>query len=283
VNAPRRDKRGGTYTLTEDVTVNGVVYTSGTKLISVTTALSSYPKDLVPWAAGEAAKCAMDSLPAMIREARHGYNRPVAIGGREYPTMLHYIRGAAYRRRDSAADLGGAIHDWIEAHILGKPYPVPMPEHEPILEGFRRFLVDWNVEFEATELIVANPADGWAGTLDAYLVPDIMVDWKSGKGDSRKGKCEWPTAGIQQVAYARGTVAWDGQSGARVTPPVEFVKRAMIVHLRPDHHPDTGYGVTTVALDDVHYAQFMRCVETARYMKEHADDVLSMPLEGPLG
>jgi hypothetical protein len=255
--------------------------------MSVTTILSKgYPKAnddaLTMWAAGEAAKCAIDYLPALVRASRRASDEPVMIGGREYRSAYDFLRFAATRKKEKASDLGGEIHNYIEAYILDKPYPdIEDEEVKPYLEGFQNFLRDWRPDFHATELVVANVDDGWAGTLDAHAMlppartPGLkLLDWKTGKGDRRAGKCEWPTSGLQQAAYSRAKIGWT-KDGQEVKVPK--VTGAYIVHIRPDHHPDVGYGVSPVDISDGIYQQFLNAKDMAGFIKDHAKKVLSVP------
>src|SRR3954471_20885028 len=175
---------------------------------SVTTIIEGgVPKPaLVPCSSRTVAACAIEHLPYLSRVR----GRPA----RE--AAFTWLKAAADRQRDDAAALGSLVHRHAEARILGTPMPAPPEEAIPILAGFDRFLHDFKPSFEAAELIVCNPADGWAGTCDAWLrfrglgfVMNI-VDWKTGKGT-------WPEATLQVGAYSRATVGWT-RSGIEVEP-----------------------------------------------------------------
>lgn len=228
----------------------------GRKLMSVTTVIEhGVPKPgLVHWAAIEVAHCAMDYLPRLLR----------ARGEEARESTYQWLRRAAERRRDSAADLGTSIHDAVDATILGAPWPEPTDEQRPFLDAFARFCERWQPDWEASEMVVANLTDGWCGKGDAWLrlvLPDlgtesvlIIVDWKSGKNI-------YPDIALQLSAYARAEVAWL-RDGTQVVPPrPQF---AAVVHLRPDKYPQTGgYRIRPVDITDATYGAFRHAQATA--------------------
>lgn len=226
----------------------------GRKLLSVTKILElGIPKPgLVHWAAIEVARCAMDYLPRLVR----------ARGEEARENTYQWLRRAAERRRDSAANLGTSIHDAVDASILGAPWPQPTEEQKPFLEAFARFCDRWQPEFEASEMVVANLADGYAGKGDAWMrlaLPGFgrvlaIADWKTGKDI-------YPEVATQLAAYARAEVGWL-RDGTQVAPPKP--DHAIVVHFRPDKYPQTGgYRVRPVDISDDTYGAFLHAKATA--------------------
>jgi hypothetical protein len=165
---PPRRGRDGFYTLG-----------SGEKLLSVTNIIKfGVPLDLTGWTAWEVASLAVESVPRLSR----------VRGASARRDAVNWLKGAADRKRDTAGDLGTAIHDAIENHILGQPAPEPTDEQKPFMDAFARFLENERPEFEATEMVLAHPEDGWAGKADVWMtLPNIgsamlLGDWKSGSG-----------------------------------------------------------------------------------------------------
>lgn len=244
----------------------------GRKLLSVTNIIGQgSPKPLlVHWAAWEVARCAMDWLPRLIR----------ARGDEDRKRALSWLQKAAERRRDDAADLGSAIHDAVEAHVLGAPSPEPTDEQRPYLDAFRRFCERFQPEWEAAEMVVANLTDGYAGKGDAWMwltLPDLgrallMVDYKTGKN-------VYPEVGLQLSAYSRADIGWL-RDGTRVTPP--RVHHAAVVHLRPEKYSKTGgYRVRPVDISDDTYAQFLRVKATAEWLRDRSGDVVGKAYPEP--
>jgi hypothetical protein len=224
----------------------------GQKCLSVTNIIDKgVPKPaLVHWAAREVATCAMESLPRLVR----------VRGAAAREDERQWLANAAERKRDAAGDLGGAIHNAIEADVLGKPWPEPTELQAPVMAAFRNFLADWSPDWEATELVVAHPEHGWCGTGDAWFrLPRLgdclfIGDWKTGGG-------VYGEVAMQMAAYRRGTVAWT-RDGTQVEPP--RADEAKVIHLRPDRYPATGgYAMYPADTSDAVYAAFRAAQATA--------------------
>lgn len=143
---------------------------NGDKYRSVTTILSQgVPKEqLVFWAGNVVAESALDNVPALVRAIRKPADRA---------EMFDWLRRAHTRKKDERADVGSAVHTIIESHVLGTPLPADLasdPEMAVFLAHFERFVHDWDVTFEASEMVVANPEELYAGTLD-YLVRSARI------------------------------------------------------------------------------------------------------------
>lgn len=270
-----------TATLTEAPSRNrlGWYHTPYGRYLSVTTILDLgiNKKGLQDWYAWEAAQCAIQNLPMLARVRGDKARRDAAI----------FLAGEAERIRDEAGDLGSAIHADINASILGIERPEPSEEQAPFMAAFRQFVADWQPEWEATELVVANPEDGWAGTADwwAWLnLPGVgrtlvAGDSKSGKPDKRRDKATYPAAAMQLSAYRRGTVGWL-RDGTEVVPPK--ADHAVILHLRPDHYPDTGgYALVPVDTSDEVYQWFLSARAVALGERAMAAKVIGEPYALP--
>jgi hypothetical protein len=145
-------------------------HATGDRLRSVTTILSGgVPKPgLVHWAGNTCTDSAIDNLPALVAASR-------------FPEQLEelrsWIRKAHTRKKDERAEVGSLVHGVIESRILGTELPevirvgetewaVDGPELAPFLQQLLRFETEWRPEWTASEMVVANPDDGYAGTLD---------------------------------------------------------------------------------------------------------------------
>lgn len=247
--------------------VSGYYNTPVGKLMSVTTILGNgVPKpNLVPWAAGEVARSAVDNLPRLVR----------VRGAQQREAAYNWLRKAADTKRDTAAQFGSAIHAAVESLILGEPRVEPTDEQRPFLDAFERFCEDWRPQWETAELVVANPDDGWAGTADWWATLDghgpaiVLGDWKTGKG-------VYAEAALQLSAYRRATVGWL-KDGTEVEPP--FATEAVVVHLRPDKYPDTGYRVIPMDTSDQTYTDFRAAQAVAEYRTLRADTLVGDALE----
>lgn len=236
------------------------------RFLSVTNVLDhGVPKPgLVHWAAREVARCAVDNVPKLAR----------ARGRTAREEVFEWLRRAAEVKRDDAAALGGAVHHAIESHVLGQPMPEPPPEQIPFLEAFQQFVTDHQPIWEATELVVCNPDDGWCGTADWWAtlprLGRVVV-----LGDNKTGKGVYDDAGLQLSAYRRATVGWL-RDGTEVVPPT--ADRAYVLHLRPDKYPDKGYALYPMDTSDEVYAAFLHAQGVAMFKKTLAKKVVGDPI-----
>lgn len=233
----------------------------GLKLLSVTTIIAKgVPKPaLVPWAARQVAEAAMESLPKLLR----------ARGAKARTEAITWLSNAAEQKRDNAADLGSAIHKQVEAIVLGTSAPTPTPEEAPFVAAFRRFLDEWQPRFEASEMVVAHPEHGWAGTLD-WIATLPRLGEALVLGDNKTGKGVYAEAALQLAAYRRATTAFV-RDGVEVAMP--DTGGAVVLHLRPD-----GYRLIPVQTGDDVYTAFLHAAATARWAAGDAKTVLGEPL-----
>lgn len=242
----------------------------GTRLMSVTNLIEAgVPKPgLVHWAAIEVAKAAIEVIPRLAR----------LRGADAREDAYQWLRRAAERKRDEAADLGSALHDVYEARVLGTPLPTPDEVQAPFFDAFSRFLDEHQPEFHAAELVVANPDDQWAGKLDTimrlprYGTALVTGDWKTGKK-------VYDEAALQLAAYRRATCGWL-RDGTEVVPPA--TDAAVVVHIRPDVHAKTGgYRVYQLDTSDEVYRSFLAARDVAltwtRRKAKRAVTVLDLP------
>lgn len=262
-------------------------HATGDRLRSVTTILSGgVPKPaLVHWAGNMCTDAAIDVLPQLVFASRHP---------EQLAELRAWIRKAHTRKKDERAEVGSAAHTIIESRILGTPLPAAVkvgdqewaldgPELKPYVDNFLRMERDWRPRWTASEMVVANPDDGYAGTLDytiaadgligdalrgmGYVVDpagDIMGDTKTG-GDwivpegggaphpkilgSGHVHGVYPEAGLQMSAYRRAKVAWL-RDGSRVPMPAT-AEVGVVLHLRPE-----GYRLFPARCGDLEYSYF---------------------------
>lgn len=268
--APRRN-RAGYYPVPVGTTLaDGTVLDKKVECMSVTTIISNgVPKPaLVHWAAAEVARAALDSLPRLVK----------VRGQSARDEAFNWLRRAAEQKRDTAANLGTAVHDVVEANILGAPRPELPVEQEPFLQAFANFVADHTPEWEATEMVLANLIDRWAGKCDAVahlpLVGEglTLIDWKTGKG-------VYGDAALQLSAYRRPQIGWT-KDGTQIVPPA--TERAVIVHLRPEKYPERGYAVYPANTSDATYGSFLAARDVALgWIKGGADAALGEALPYP--
>ncbi len=127
--------------------------------------------------------------------------------------IVQAIKAAHWIRRDTTADVGTAVHEWIESYIDASfglcEAPVPA-ENEHIRNSIDQFL-EWetknDVEWLVSEQKVYSRKDNYAGTLDA----EAMVRGKFSLVDLKTGSGIYPEMYMQVAAYARAREEEDGR------------------------------------------------------------------------
>jgi hypothetical protein len=170
------------------------------RLCGVTTYCGIVDKSqaLIPWAVNTTVDYIRDRIE-LLKEAR-GYE------------ILEMARGEADRQKDLAAEIGKAIHKWVEDHINGKE--PEMPEDSRVLEGVNNFL-EWKeknkVKFLWTEKIVYYKDEDdeeieYVGTADI----GIEIDGKKYLLDIKTGNDIYPEVKMQTAAYLKAEMKESG-------------------------------------------------------------------------
>jgi hypothetical protein len=104
--------------------------------------------------------------------------------------LVERARGASDRDKSKAANLGTAVHDWIEKHILGvldETGDPAMPRNKRVRHGVETFL-RWedshDIEYLHTERYVYSVQHNYVGTLDIIARIDgvlSLADIKTSK------------------------------------------------------------------------------------------------------
>lgn len=247
---------------------------TGDKYRRVTTILDlGMPKTaLIFWAGNITAETALANLPYLVRSSLRPAEREEAYD---------WLRRAHTRKKDARAEIGSAVHKVIEAHVLGQPLPEDLlndDEIRPYLEHFLQFVADWEVTFEASEMVVGNATDGYAGTLD-YLLKSRPIAAAIGApadaviiGDTKTGgeldvKGVYPEAGIQMSAYRAAEVCWL-RDGTKLPLPALHTT-GVVLHLRPE-----GYRLIPVQCGPDVYAAFLHIKAVAEFQSGTANTVV---------
>ncbi|WP_327066769.1 hypothetical protein [Kitasatospora sp. NBC_01302] len=255
---------------------------TGTKLRRVTTILSQgcSKEPLVFWSANFTAQTAIDNLPQLVASSRTRADREESYD---------WLRKAHIRRKDERADVGTAVHRLIEAHILGTPIPADLlndQELAPYVDNFSAFIREWEIEFEASEMVVGNYEDGYAGTLD-YLYrsrivasllgvrPDTLFEGDTKTGGELDVKGVYAEAGLQMAAYRRATVCWL-RDGTQIPMPAVH-STGIVLHLRPE-----GYRVVPVLCGDDVFEAFLVMKQAAEWATGLSKTVVGTPLTIPV-
>ncbi|WP_433235373.1 hypothetical protein ACQPYK_25230 [Streptosporangium sp. CA-135522] len=260
-------------------------HVSGVLLRSVTTILNqgSAHEALVFWAAKVTAETAMDNVVEMVAASRTEEGRA---------EFVKWLKQEPNRRKDERADVGSAVHKLVECKILGEPAPIRLlanPELRPYIDHFNRWVAEWEIDFEASEMVVAHYEDEYAGTLD-YLFRSRKVAKKFGvssdtifAGDTKTGgeldgrtydgnvHGVYPEAGLQMAAYRKAPWGWL-RDGERIPLPPRH-DMGVILHLRPE-----GYNLYPARCGDDMYEVFQTIRRIAEFSTGLAKNVIGEAL-----
>ncbi|MET9465841.1 hypothetical protein ABZY44_13740 [Streptomyces sp. NPDC006544] len=255
---------------------------TGDKMRRVTTILEqgcAKGDALTIWAGNITAETAMEHLPQLVTASRIPEQRA------EWTTWL---KRAHMRKKDERKDVGSAVHELIEAEVLGKPMPAELlesPELAPFLHHFGRFVKEWQVDFEASEMVVGSAQAGYAGTLDYLLRSPLLADVyglppaQLFMGDTKTGgeldiKGVYPEAALQMAAYRNAAVAWL-PDGTRVPMPPTY-STGVVLHLRPE-----GYRLIPVFCGDDVFRAFLTIQKAAEWASGLSKKVIQPALTLP--
>lgn len=158
---------------------------------------------------------------------------------------------AADYKRDTAADLGSAIHNIADRIVTGQQYSVS-PEQEPFVTAYAAFLTEWAPRFRLVEAMVFHLRHAYAGTLD--LVCDL--DGETWLLDIKTGKGVYADYALQLAAY--GFAEFVGYTGDPTEYAIPRIDRFGILHIRPELYP-AGYRIFPVAVDRETFDAFLAC------------------------
>jgi len=255
---------------------------TGQKLRRVTTILEqgcAKGDALTFWAGNITAETAMDHLPQLVAASLDPTKRA---------EMTTWLKRAHIRKKDERSDIGSAVHTLIEAHVLGQPMPAELlddPEMQPFLQHFFRFIDEWQIEFEASEMVVGSYEQGYAGTLDYLLRSPLLAEIYGlpantvFMGDTKTGgeldvKGVYPESALQMAAYRNAPVAWL-RDGSQVPMPPTY-STGVVLHLRPE-----GYRLIPVFCGDDVFRAFLVIQQAAEWASGLSKKVISDALTVP--
>jgi len=231
-------KRGHKYEL-DGKPVKGVTTLIGTGM----------PKPALPyWSAKMVAEYVADNYIALD-----------SLIARDRDDAIKHLKMVPWTERDKAAARGTDIHAIAETIIHGGESEVA-GEIVDYVNGYVKWLDEWNVEPVLTEKICANRSYWYAGTFDAIL--------KFGDGPL-KGKtylCDWKTStnvygemAMQLVAYANADFYLDEDGSEKPLPKIDGLA---IVHITPN-----GTTVHEVTDIDLAWSSFKIVIDLANQME----------------
>ena len=222
-------------------TKSGRTYAWGNEsFTSVTTLLGALSKPaLVNWAAKMVAEYAVDNgaeIMALAKADRDG--------------AIRALKGSPWQKRDNAGLLGTAVHEQIEARIIGQTPAEASPEVADRVGYFEAFCRDYSPEFEAAEATVYNREYAYAGTLDSIAVVGgerFIIDVKTTKSGV------YPDHALQLAAYAHAEFI-GAPDGSEIRMPE--IDSGAVLWIGPQ-----GYQFTRVRIDSMIFHYFTAIAE----------------------
>jgi hypothetical protein len=245
--------------------VDGVrYYTSprtNQKFVSVTSIISTLDKPALRyWAAKQVATYAVEERDIWI---------PLAT--KDPKAALDLIKGAPWRTTENSAQLGSAVHEAVEARVLGNDLDVDKLDTQvkPFINSFLNFEKIFQPQWEMSEATVLSYKYGYAGTIDAIasfnkpelgLVGRYLIDWKTGKSGP------YPEAGLQLSAYRHADVVLLPNGTEEDLPKTDG---AIVVKLRP-----RMYDVFPAEVGDSTFKYFRHLQMAFKWQHEASKEVL---------
>lgn len=160
----------------------------GTKVDGVTGVLGVINKPaLMYWAVNQA----IEHLQETIKPG-------VAYDEIQILDMLSSAKAAHRKKKETAADKGSIVHNWIKAHIAGAAPEMPFNEEcKNSIEQFLAWQKEHKVEFIESEKILYSKRFRYAGTTDfiAKINGSIVI------GDFKTSTGIWDEYWLQIAAY----------------------------------------------------------------------------------
>jgi len=226
-------------------TYEGVTYPGVTSIVKIIDKSDA----LMRWASRLTAEAALDqleALPDMVRK-----NGPAGV--------VRLLTDQSAWRRDEAASIGTAIHEFAERVANGDdlgevPYSIRTRVHH---------YVDWFAasgwKRRITEALVVNPTAGYGGTLDLLAYDEagrtVLADVKSGKGI-------YPETRLQLLAY--GEAEFIAPQGSPTAYPMPAVDRYVVLHVT-----EAGVEPIELELNDDDRAALAACIPLSRWKAAH--------------
>jgi len=288
---------------------------------SVTTIIGALDKPaLLYWTGEETARAAIQQQATWRGMLADCDSDCTHSSARECPAVK-WLRDARFRRpKDllSATDLGNVVHALCEDYALTGTRPDPeriaaeirnwggktvrvnleAPVVSTMLDRFDGWLQRAQPSYQATEVMVASPTYGYAGTADGFLTIDgfrSIIDYKTSREpDDAQGKPKtpYPEVAPQLAAYRWAELAavWRprrlekfrrryyllNEAERAMAQPVPEVDGGLCIHITP-----AGCEAFPVRCDRSMHQQFLFIMEAARFAFETSKSVIGQPLTYP--
>lgn len=243
---------------------------TGVMVPSVTTVLKAAAKPAITqWAVDQTAAYAVANIEGLYsRSDERGYRMLRWYWNRKEQPLTDEVDINNYHEKvlNDAAELGTAMHEWIQADVVGDvPYPdvsKQSPAFWEMVEVWNQFRNWHDIEPYFTENTVWNGEAGYAGTFDGVW----KIDGKVTLLDIKTSRSLWPDHLMQIAALMNAPdllMPIEGDTYSVVKGWQEHIEAVSFLHIRPNDVENDGrakpaYVELVEATDlDLHYQAFL--------------------------
>lgn len=205
---------------------------------------------LIEWAKRETARCAIDNYDFVADL--------VARGGPE--AAKAWLARIPDFQRDTAADMGSAVHRIAEAISRGQRIS-PTEDESPFADAYIRFVQDYAPQFKSLERMVFSEKHGYGGTFDSIAV----IAGQTYLIDTKTSKSVYEETAMQLAAL--GNADWCGLPGDPKKYRIPKVQRYAVLHIRPDQYA-RGYRLIEFRVTDADYDAFLACLRLTNWRRD---------------
>lgn len=231
-------------------------WNGGPAMVGVTSAIdpSDDKEGLIGWSKREVAACSVRNFDFL--------QDLIARGGTE--NAVKWLSRIPDYQRDTAADLGSAVHRLAEAIARGETVTIT-DEQRPYVDAYRRFLADYDPEFEALEQMVCSLEHMYGGTFDAIA----RIDGRRTLIDYKTSRTLQPKIALQLAAYASAEFVGkpnDPKQYGRSKLGLDTFDDFAVLHIRPDLY-ERGYRMVRFDVTRADFYAFLSCIGVMEWRK----------------
>lgn len=141
---------------------------------------------------------------------------------------IRELKSIPTKERDAAGERGTEVHHYAEAVATTGEVDVP-EELAGYIEGYVRFLEDFQITVMHTEMSVGNRTHWYAGTLDMICTSPFLARGKPVMIDLKTSKYVYGETALQNAAYSRAE--FHGLDGDE--HPLPEVHASYVAHVTP--------------------------------------------------
>lgn len=245
----------------QTVSINGMRHykhpnIKGLSAPSVTSIVGMLPAPYLPkWNSKVTAEAAINEIGDI--------NHMITYEGKA--KAIEWLKGAAERELNKAADTGTRVHEAIEQIILNPDYKYD-DDLIPYINGFHAFVERFEPEWLHVEKSVFSVTHVYAGSLDAICKinnKNILLDFKTTRsGISSK-------VALQLAAYKNADVLFDGDEEI----PMPKIDAGAALLLRPDK-----WAYQPLRIDDDIFATFLALRRTLEWEFRQSKTAMLAPV-----